>query len=42
MNIPLIKMLEREGIQLIKEQEKAAGHKVSAGAILGGRADGGP
>jgi hypothetical protein len=28
MNIPLIKMLEQEGIQLVKEQEKAADHKM--------------
>lgn len=28
MNIPLIKLLEQQGIQLVKEQEKAADHKL--------------
>lgn len=35
MNIPLIKMLEQEGIQLVKEQEKAADHKLEKAMFKG-------
>lgn len=35
MNIPFIKMLEQEGIQLVKEQEKAADHKLEKAMFKG-------
>jgi hypothetical protein len=35
MNIPLIKMLEEEGIQLLKEQEKAADYKLEKSSFKG-------
>ena len=35
MNIPLIKMLELEGIQLVKEQEKAADNKLERSMFKG-------
>jgi hypothetical protein len=35
MNIPLIKLLEQEGIQLVKEQEKAADHKLEKAMFKG-------
>lgn len=35
MNIPLIKILEQEGIKLVKEQEKAADHKMERALFKG-------
>lgn len=35
MNIPLIKMLEKEGIQLVKEQEKAPDNKLAKAKFKG-------
>jgi hypothetical protein len=35
MNIPLIKMLEQEGIKLVKEQEKAADYKLEKAMFKG-------
>lgn len=35
MNIPLIKMLEKEGIQLVKEQEKAPDNKLAKARFKG-------
>ncbi len=35
MNVPLIKLLEGEGIQLVKEQEKAADHKLERNRFKG-------
>jgi hypothetical protein len=35
MNIPLIKLLEQQGIQLVKEQEKAADHKLEKASFKG-------
>jgi hypothetical protein len=35
MNIPLIKLLEQQGIQLVKEQEKAADHKLERASFKG-------
>lgn len=35
MNVPLIKLLEGEGIQLVKEQEKAADHKLERSMFKG-------
>jgi hypothetical protein len=35
MNVPLIKMLQKEGIQLAKEQEKAADNKLEKGIFKG-------
>jgi hypothetical protein len=35
MNVPLIKMLEEEGIQLVKEQEKATDHKLDRASFKG-------
>lgn len=35
MNVPLIKLLERENIQLVKEQEKAVDHKLQKAAFKG-------
>ena len=35
MNVPLIKMLEEEGIHLVKEQEKATDHKLDKASFKG-------
>jgi hypothetical protein len=35
MNIPLIKLLEQQGIQLVKEQEKAADYKLEKASFRG-------
>jgi len=35
MNIPLIKLLEQQGIKLVKEQEKAADHKLEKASFKG-------
>ena len=35
MNIPLIKLLEQQGIQLVKEQEKAADHRLERAMFKG-------
>lgn len=35
MNVPLIKLLQEQGIQLVKEQEKAADHKLERASFKG-------
>jgi hypothetical protein len=35
MNVPLIKLLQKEGIQLVKEQEKAADYKLEKSSFKG-------